>query len=124
MLDTFASTLPDAILRAIENWRPDETCLGAGDEHVALAVRCYAAGGLANSEIARRIRLFGADADPQDIDQHAAARALARHAAIAGASPREIVELIARLALEVPCWPDDPEQIAALTAAALREAGR
>jgi hypothetical protein len=112
-------------VNAIKAWQPDPNCIRAGDEHVTLAVRCYAAGGLSDVAIAQRIRLFGDYADLPDIERCDAAVAVARHGAIAGASPREIVEQLARLALEVPCWlPDDPEQIAALTAAAMREAGR
>jgi hypothetical protein len=53
---------PGHVVEAIKNWRPDETCLGAGDEHVALAVRCFAAAGLSNTAISRRIwrQAFGA----------------------------------------------------------------
>jgi hypothetical protein len=127
MSDITMTAGPDTILsiEAIKDWQPDGTCIAAGDGHIILAVRCFAAAGLSDRAIARRIRLFGDYADLPDIERCDAAVAVARHGAIAGASAREIVELLARLSLEVACWlPDDPEAIAALTAAALREAGR
>ena len=106
---------------AIEAWRPDAVCLAAGDEHAHLALRCFAGAGLSDAAIAQRLwQPFGAT--PECCDD--AAIALARHGALVGASAHEIVKWIAGLALVVPCWPDDPEQIAMMSAAALREAGR
>jgi hypothetical protein len=127
MSDIVMTAGQDAILsiKAIKGWQPDGACIATGDKHVTLAVCCYAAAGLANSDIAYRIRLFGAVADPPSIERYDAALALARHGAFVGASARQIVGWLARLALEVPCWePDDPAEIASMTCVALREAGR
>lgn len=117
LLDTFFD------IAAIKHWNPDRDCIAAGDEHVTAAVRCYAAAGLCNATISQRIRLFAVDADPPE--RHDAAIALARHAAFAGAPARQIAGCLARLAIELPDWlPDNPDEIASLTRAALREAGR
>jgi hypothetical protein len=109
-------------VNASEAWRPDAECIAAGDAYVGLAARCYAAGGLSDSQIAKRGRLFGTDPDPPErLD---AALALARHGALVGASARQIVAWLVHLALEVSCWPDDPAEIAAMVRAALRGVGR
>jgi hypothetical protein len=95
-----------------------------GDEHAVLAVRCYAAAGLSNAAIAQRIRLFGADLEPPDIERYDAAVALARHGAVVGALARQIVVWLVHLACKVPCWPDDPHEIAAMVRGAMAEMGR
>jgi hypothetical protein len=111
-------------IEATTAWQPDVGCIVNGDEHALLAVRCYAAAGLSDAAITQRLRIFGAYADPPETGRYDAALALARHGAFVGAPPREIVAWLAYLALQVPCWPDDPEEIASMTYAALREAGR
>ena len=119
-------TLPPTFLTvdAIEAWRPDADCAASGDAHVTLAVRCFAAAGMNNTAIAHRMRLFGGDPEPPDIGGCDAALALARHGALAGASAHQIVLWLVRLAFEVPCWPDDPDEIAAIVRSAIAEAWR
>jgi hypothetical protein len=108
----------------IEAWRPDAVCIAAGDEHAYLALRCFAASGLSDAAIARRLRRFGADLQPPDIGRYDAALALARHGALVGAPARQIVTWLVYLACEVPCWPDDPHEIAAMARGAMAEIGR
>jgi hypothetical protein len=109
-------------VNAIQAWQPDVHCISAGDAYAGLAVRTYAAAGLSDSQIAQRMRLDAA-ADPPFIERYDAAFALARHGARVGASARQIVAWLAHLAVEVPCWPDNPEEIASMTRAALQEVG-
>ena len=113
------------LLEAVEAWRPDPDCVAAGNEYCLLAARCYAAAGLGDRSIRWRfLHYAGPEIDPPEIEHCDAALALARHGAIVGASAPEIVAWLARLALEVPCWPDDPEQIASIALAALQAAER
>lgn len=96
---------------------PDAACVARGDEYHGLAVRCYAAGGLSDRAIGARILRV-----PPDIAAHVfAAEAVARHAATVDVPPRRIVALLAHLAAEVPCWPDDAGTIAAIVRAAVAE---
>jgi hypothetical protein len=111
-------------VEAVRVWQPDASCIAAGDEHATLAVRCYAAGGCGDAAIAQRMRLFVVDLDPQDVGRYNAAFAVARHGVIVGASDSDIVRCLAQLALELPDWPDDPEELAWITRTARREAGR
>jgi hypothetical protein len=123
LLDTSGSMNAIPTIDAIEAWQPDLICIRAGDEHASLTIRCWSAAGLSDRAITQRIRrFFGIETDPPE--RYDAALALARHGAFVGASAREIVGWLARLALEVQCWPDDPDEIASMTCVALREAGR
>lgn len=117
-------TVPDTYLSidAIEAWQSDPDCVAAGDEYATLAVRSYSAAGLSNTAIAQRIQLFGTNPAPPE--RYDAAIAVARHGAFVGASARQIVACLARLACEVPCWPTDPTELASMTRAALQEVGR
>ena len=130
MNDNTAFTSPAArpetylSIDAIEAWQPDYGCSACGDEHAALALRAYAAAGLANAAIAKRMRLFGPDLEPLDIGWRDAALALARHGAVAGASARQIVLWLVYLADEVPAWPSDPDEIAAIVRGAIAETDR
>lgn len=103
-------------------WEPDDACLVAGDKYVLLALRCYAAAGLWDEAIdGRLLRQIGFAIEAQQMRHTDAAVALARHGAGAGVSVREIAVLLAQLAGEVPCWPDDPAAIAAIARAAVAE---
>jgi hypothetical protein len=52
---------------AIEAWQPDLNCMRVGDQHIVLAVRCFASGGLSNRAIAQRVRrFFGIETDPPE----------------------------------------------------------
>jgi hypothetical protein len=106
---------------AIKAWRPDAVCIAAGDEHAYLALRCYAAAGLSDAAIAQHLRRLDADLQPLNIGRHDAALALARHGALVGAPARQVVAWLVFLACEVPCWPDDPYEIAAMARAAMVE---
>jgi hypothetical protein len=106
---------------AIEAWRPDAVCIAAGDEHAVLAVRCYAAAGLSDAAIAQHLQQFRADLEPLDIGRYDAALAVARHGAVVGAPARQIVAWLVYLACEVPAWPDDPHEIAAMARAVAAE---
>jgi hypothetical protein len=109
-------------LAAFEAWRPDAGCVAAGDQYAGYAIRCYAAAGLSDAAVRRRyLRFAGEPIEPPEVDRHDAAVALARHAALAGAPKRQIIAWLTRLTVEVPCWPDDPDEIAAIARAAVRE---
>jgi hypothetical protein len=123
--ETLVDVANPTILEAVKAWQPDPDCVAAGNEYCLLAARCYAAAGLGDRSIRRRfLHYAGPEIDPPEIERHDAALALARHGAIVGASASEIVVWLARLAIDVPCWPDDPAEIAAMTRAALQEVGR
>ena len=115
---------PVSSIEAVRAWRPDPTCIAAGDEHVLLAVRCFAAGGLSDAAITRRLRQTATELEPLGFGRYDAVLALARHGAVTDAPATEIVGWLAQLALQVPCWPDDPEELASITRTALQEAGR
>lgn len=86
---------------------PDLRCIAAGDEHLDLAVRCFAAAGLSDRQLARRI----IDHQLAPTDLHDAAVALARHCAVCGMRAREIALALADVAGALPAWPDDPEYL-------------
>jgi hypothetical protein len=113
------------VLAAIKRWQPDPQCLAAGDEHALLALRCYAAAGLCDTQITGRVLdLVGVStqSDTPDIGHDDAAIAVARHCAIVGMSFSEIIEVLVYLAAEVPGWLDDPDAIASLVRSAITEA--
>jgi hypothetical protein len=96
---------------------PDAACVALGNEHHIIAVRCWAAGGLSDRAIGARILRI-----PPDLNAHAfAAEAFARHAATVDVPPLRIAAILGRLACEVPCWPDDPDILAAIVHAATAE---
>ena len=47
------STLRD-VRGAVECWQPDVGCIAAGDHHIELAVRCWAAAMLSDYQISKR----------------------------------------------------------------------
>jgi hypothetical protein len=106
---------------ALQAWRPDTHCVAKGDEYAGLALRCYAAAGLGDAAIAQRMRLLAGNDEVAVVRHQDAALALARHGVAVGASARQIVTWFAWLAHQVPLWPDDPEEIAALVRLALLE---
>lgn len=112
------------VLAAVERWRPDPQCLAAGVEHALLAVRCFAAAGLSDQQIARRmLDLAGVSSDVNTApvgDRSDAARAVARLCAIMDLPLRHIIAILAYLAAEVPGWPDADEN-AAIAQAAVAE---
>jgi hypothetical protein len=122
MLDTLEPT--NDLLAAVAAWQPDAASIAAGDEHLNLGVRCYAAAGLSDRQIAQRsLDLAGAlpelDTAP-DIGRHDAAIAVARHAALDGLSVPNIIALLAWLAVELAGGPD-PDEIADIAQAAYAE---
>ncbi len=111
------------VLAAVEAWRPDAACLAAGDECARRALRCWA-GALSDQQIVDRILgLVRVDTsiDTHNIGHYDAAIAVARHCAIAGMTFAEIIEVMVHLAVEVRCWPDDPDAIAYLVRNAIAE---
>jgi hypothetical protein len=104
------------LLSAVERWQPDTQVLAAGDEHLDLAVRRYAASGLSDRQITDRVlRELGIDAP--DLERREAASAIARHCALMDLPLRRIIAILAYLAAEVPGWPDADENAAIATAA-------
>jgi hypothetical protein len=99
------------------------TCLDAGDEYGLLQLRCYAAAGLSDAGIIRRaLRRLGIDEADQPVLRHDdAAIAIARHAAIVGMAPREIIALLARIGVDLPAAPSEPERIAIIVKSACEE---
>ena len=114
------------VLAAVERWRPDPQCLAAGDEYARLALRCWAAAGLCDQQIAQRLLDLAGVSTEIDTASHMAhddsAIAVARHCAIAGMSFNEIIEVLVNLAAEVPGWLDDPNAIESLAHRAIAEA--
>ena len=109
------------LLDAVEAWQPDAGCLGAGDEHLALTVRCWAAAGLSDTQIEDRVRALVPEAE-SDIQRHDAAYAVARHCAFVRMPWQHIGQLLVQLAASVPDWrPTDPDDIANLDTAAVAE---
>jgi hypothetical protein len=107
MLDTVTRDL----LAAIEAWRPDPICLRAGDEHLTLAIRCFAAAGLSDAQVTGRVcDLIGVSL-PEPPERCSAAVAIAQHLAVCGMREREIVLVLADLAGQLPAWPDDPDEL-------------
>lgn len=106
MLDTVQSDL----LSAVKAWRPDAACIEAGDEHLTLALRCWAAAMLSDAQITDRLRAVASSFGCQRYDE--AAIFVARHCAIAGAPYAEIIDVLVELAVIAPAWPDDPDWIA------------
>jgi hypothetical protein len=104
------------VLAAVKAWQPDAACLAAGDEHAALALRCWAAAGLCDAQIMRRaLDLFGTT-DPR----YVAAIAVARHCASMDLTRNRIIAVLAYLAVHVPCFPD-ADDIAEIAIAAVAE---
>jgi hypothetical protein len=109
------------LLAAVNAWKPDPTCLAAGDEYAALVVRCFAAAGLSDAQIAQRVLdLAGVSLDVDTTERWSAAFAVARHCAIMGLPLQHIIAILAYLAAEVPGWPD-ADQNAAIAQAAVAE---
>src|SRR5689334_18923829 len=104
LLDTYLS------IGAIEARQPDPDCVATSDEHATLAVPSYAAAGLSNTAIAQRIRLFSPDVGTPERRRHCCATiwCLRRN------TPTPDRGVPRGLACEVPCWPDDPQEIAAI----------
>ena len=57
------STLRD-VRGAVECWQPDVGCIAAGDRHIELAVRCWAAAMLSDYQISKRLRDFAVGVCP------------------------------------------------------------
>ena len=104
------------VLAAVEAWQPDAACLAAGDEYVALALRCYAAAGLCDAQIICRVL----DHLGSDVRRNLAA-GIAYHCAISGMTFSEIIDVMVDLAVEVPGWIDDPDEIKFLVRSAIAE---
>ena len=102
------------VLAAVERWRPDPQCLAAGDEYARLALRCWAAAGLCDQQIAQRLLDLAGVSTEIDTDPDTIAVALARHCAAMGKPRDHIIAVLAYLAVQVPFWPaaDDLAEIA------------
>lgn len=103
---------------AVECWQPDVGCIAAGDRHIELAVRCWAAAMLSDYQISKRLRDFACP-EQRSID---APWAFALHCARSGVPAREVTVWLAEL-VKVPGWPDG-EEIAYLVIAAIGGEGR
>jgi hypothetical protein len=106
------------LLAAVRQWQPDARCIVAGDEYLALTLRCYAAAGLSDQQLTHRVL----DQVDYDMRHDAAAIAVARHCAWAGMTFAEIVDVLVYLAAEVPSWIDQPDAITSLVRDAIEEA--
>jgi hypothetical protein len=107
------------LLSAIERWQPGAQVLDAGDEHLDLAVRCYAAAGLSDRQITDRV-LGELGIGAPGFERREAAWAIARHCALMDLPLRQIIAVLAHLTAEVPGWPDADEN-AAIAQAAVAE---
>jgi hypothetical protein len=114
------------LLAAVRRWEVDVGCLAVGDEHVQLAVHCWAAAGLSDADIATRPRDVAHDLRPEGVapTRSTAAAAVAAHCAWAGASFNDIIEILVWLGVEAPAWPDDPGEIAFIARRAIAEANQ
>jgi len=99
---------------------PDRGCLVAGDRYLDWALRSYAAAGLSDEGIARRI---ADQVGPPPVHLSDGAWAVATHLAAAGATFNQIIDILVRLASEVPGWPVDPDELAYVARAAIAEFG-
>jgi hypothetical protein len=107
----------DDAVRVFKAWQPDVRLITAGDEAAVVTLRCYAAAGLSNwRSTARLLWIANVDAD---IEPHDLAVALAHHCAFGGLSFANIVAILCRLAVEVPLWPNNPEEITSIAADAV-----
>jgi len=112
------TSFPETVTTATVETRglPDARCIAFGDRYLNWSIRSYAAGGLSDYQIGARIlRLPDVRAD------EIAAAAVAHQCALMDLPARKIVAILAYLAAEVPCWPDDPDEIAAIVRAAVGE---
>jgi hypothetical protein len=95
------------LLPAVEAWQPDAVCVAAGKEYAALMLRCFAAAGLSNGQIAQRLLdMAEVSIDVDTPERRSAADAVARHCAIMDMPLRHVIAVLAYLAAEVPGWPD------------------
>jgi hypothetical protein len=116
--DDIADVTEATRLAAVQRWRPDPEVVHAGDRHAILALRCWAAAGLSDRQIARRMAELTPPAD--DTAAFAAATAVARHAAVVGLPLHRVVALLASLAAELPASPD-ADELADIATAAVKE---
>lgn len=100
---------------------PDPNCLAAGDAHLDLAVRCYAAAIMSDDEIDRRVLDRLGIAPEPELERHTAAWAVARHAVWSGLPSKRIARLLGRLSIWLPGSPDEPDTIAAIIRSAIQE---
>jgi hypothetical protein len=123
------SLMPDAVmptaidLTFVIAWTPDKACLEAGDEYVALMLRCWAAAGLSDQQIVDRIldqlAITASVGAPPD-RYGTALIVVARHCASVGMTLTNIIAILAHLAVEIPCWPS-ADEIAAVAQSAVAE---
>ena len=119
---------PPDLLDAVKKWRPDPTCIAAGDEHLIRALRCYAAAGLSDAQISDRLvdevgngvagkapyNVMGfspLDAYTIVLQPDTAAIMVARQLAFCGMRARAITLTLADLAGLLPGWPEDPDHL-------------
>jgi hypothetical protein len=117
---------PPTLPIVVGGWQPDPRCIAAGDEHALLALRCWAAARLSDAQITRRILdLAGAcaDVDTPEFECWSAAWAVARHAVWCGLPAKRVARLLGRLSVLLPGSPDQPDEIASITRAAISEVG-
>jgi hypothetical protein len=99
MLDQATQVTMDDLRAAVARWRPDPTCIDAGNDALDVALRCWAAGGLTDQQSADRLR-------DTALPFSCAAIVLARHCAFMDLPVRQIIAILAYLHAHVPCWPD------------------
>jgi hypothetical protein len=106
---------------AASNPKPDQACLARGDSYGELQRRCYVAAGLSDVAVGRRVlSAHGFDTvpdlprTPDDI-----AVDLADVAAWSGLAAGEIAHILGWLSANLPGFPDDPDELAAIVRAAL-----
>lgn len=111
---------------AIEAWQPDAECIAKGDEYLTLALRCYAAAGLCDAQIARRLLDLAGVSTPDEysiaIGPETAAVIIARHLALCGMCARDITLVLADCGGMLPAWPDDPDLLIHIANHAVEEA--
>jgi hypothetical protein len=121
-VDSISTAVGPTDLRcAIQRWQPDAHCIAKGDEYAILMLRCWAAAGLSDKQIVKRIlRDLGVSGDLQEICYDTAAIVVARHCARVDMTLANIIAVLAHLVAEIPCWPS-ADEIAAIAQAAVVE---
>ena len=100
---------------------PDPKCFAAFNDYLALAVRCGAAAGLSDRAIARHaMRLIGC-ADTPDITTNDLAYVVAQRLARSAEPRSRIIKVLCMLAVEVPGFPVDPDEIDSIARIAIEE---
>jgi hypothetical protein len=97
---------------------PDRDCVATGDRYLNWAIRSFAAGGLSNEGISRRV---ADQVEPPPVHLSDVLWSIAWHCAAGGLPFHQIIAVLVYLADEVPGCPDDPEELATISRWAIRE---